>query len=71
MLRRIRIEKRLLLELADGSTLTIDPGDCWIDDDADMPTITWNGPGGLESSPILAAEVNTRLSRRDFVFTSW
>jgi hypothetical protein len=67
----MRVERRVLLALADGSTLTLGPGDCWIDEDASTPTIFWEGRAGKESGRILASEVSSRLARRDFVFTAW
>jgi hypothetical protein len=69
--RRARVERRLLLALADGSTLTLGPGDCWIDEDASTPTITWKGRGREESSPMLATELHSHLARGNFVFTTW
>jgi len=69
--RRARIERRLILGLADGSTVTLDRGVCWIDPDGENPTVIWEGGDGLESGPISAEEVSLHLARRNFVFTSW
>jgi hypothetical protein len=67
----MRVERRLILALADGSTLTLDPGSYWIDEDTAPPTITWESTDGEETSPIFADEVQSHLTRKDFVFTSW
>lgn len=71
MKRRVRVERRLLLALEDGSTLTLGPGDCWLDEDAATPILTWKVSDGQESGAISAAELRMHLNRRDLVFTSW
>ena len=71
MKRRLRIERRVLISLADGSTLTADPGDCWLDEGGEPPTLTWQGQAGLESAPVSSVQINVHLARRELVFTSW
>ena len=71
MKRRLRIERRTLIALADGSTLTVDPGDCWVDEGNEHTTLTWQGQDGLESAPVASAQINVHLARREMVFTSW
>ena len=52
----------MLIALADGSTLTIDPGECWVDEahSGEHATLTWQGRGGLESGPITSEELGAQ-----------
>lgn len=71
MQRQARIERRMIVELADGSTVTLDPGECWLDDDGSSLRLSWRGPQGRHMAGITPETLSRHLQWHDLVFTSW
>jgi hypothetical protein len=59
------------LLLADYSTVTLDPGTCWLDDEGADVVLTWNSGRDEDSADVKAEVISQHLDRRNIVFTSW
>ena len=69
--RSIRVEKRSILRLADGSTLTLDPGDYALRLGGVLPALLWKQGARQRKAMIEDSEITRHVALRNLVYTSW
>ena len=69
--RSIRVERRSILRLADGSTLTLDPGDYALRLGGVLPALLWHEGAKQRRAKIDDTEIARQVALRNMVYTSW